>query len=106
MGTTMSTPGIHFDINLIDAYETLRAQILSAGISSPLSCTDHRIVSEGLFQWALSKKLTQQKKPVTLDQALFIATPYTRSGDYLNVSVINLIASMAIQSINKNQGVA
>ena len=101
----MSTPDIHFDSNLVAKYETLRAQILSAGISSPLSCADHRIVSEGLFQWALGKQLIQQKTPMMLSQELSMASPSTRSDDYYDVGVINLIASMAIKSIARNQRV-
>lgn len=102
----MSTPDIHFEGNLIAEYEILRAQILSAGISCPLSRNDHRIISEGLFQWVLGKQPTQQETTVAPNQEATEISSSASGGNCLEVGVINLIASMAIQSITRNQRVA
>lgn len=101
----MSNLGIHFEGDLMAEYEILRAQILSTGISCPLSRNDHRIISEGLFQWARGKQLTQQTTTVKPNQEASEVSS-SSGGNCLNIGVINLIASMAIESITRNQKVA
>lgn len=101
----MKVQCVRIDRNLVAEYEILRAQMLSAGISSPLSQTDYRIISDGLLQWAVRKQMAQQKTPTRLCQESDEATSSASSGDHLDVGVINLIASMTIQSIIRNQRV-
>ena len=102
----MSAQCNRIDSNLIVQYEILRAQILSAGISSPLSRTDRRIISEGLFQWASKKQTLQQKIPMPSYQRSQVAITSASFDDCPDIGVIDLIASMTIQSIVRNQKVA
>ena len=95
-----------FDSRIITEYEKIRAQILSAGVLSPLSRIDRRLISNGLFQWALHKQPTQEKTSVSLSQEPFTAKLCNHGSEYAESGVINLIASMTIQSIMGNRKTA
>jgi hypothetical protein len=100
----MKTAAPSFDSRLITEYERIRAQILSAGVSSPLSRIDRCIISKGLFQWALHKQPVQEKTSVSLSQEPFTAKFCNAKGsEYPEIGVINLIASMTIRSITGNR---
>lgn len=100
----MSAPHLYLEAQLIGDYELLRAQILSAGSSCPLSQTDRRIFSEGLLQWALGKQVTQQRaQAAAVIEEVSVATIDGKGRDHLDVNVVHLIASMAIQSITQSQ---
>jgi hypothetical protein len=103
----MKTAVTSFDSCLITEYERIRAQILSAGISSPLSRIDRCIISKGLFQWALHRQSAQQKSSVTLSREPSMAKSSNEGGgEYPENGVINLIASMAIQALTGNRKIA
>lgn len=89
------------DEDLVSEYERLRTAALTSGTPCNLAPCERRLLSEGLYHWAVGWKSSQQMAAVTKyrnrSEAIFSASPLEKPQS----SVVDLIASMAINSITQ-----
>ena len=89
------------DENLIVEYERLRTVILTSGTAFGLALDERPILSDGLYYWAIGWKSSQEKAAVTVYRnrsgAVLSASPFEKPQS----SVVDLIASMTINSITQ-----
>ena len=89
------------DEDLISEYERLRTVGLTSETSYDLAPGKHRILSEGLYYWAVGWKSSQQKSAVTTYRSRSEAALSASTFEEPKSSVIDLIASMTINRITQ-----
>ena len=83
---------------IINAYETLRAAVLTSQCSPLTHRSMQRLISEGLYAWIITLNGTCSNEPVrtSVDLSSDFTAPFNESG-----AIVELIASMTLQSLTE-----
>ena len=102
--TVNLSPEVGIDVNLVDEYERLRQTALAGGLDG-FSFNEHRIISAGLSSWISHFKASQRLPPATTPHNPWRAAIGANFLEKADGSVVDLIASMAMHSIMKDERV-
>jgi hypothetical protein len=84
--------------DLVRAYETLRAAILSAGDGATVPVNAWRLVQEGLLSWGLCDAATRSDASA-FDRPNVAADSHGAPSGPAEAAVVRLIATMTLQSM-------
>jgi hypothetical protein len=84
---------------LVRAYETLRAAILSAGDGATVPVNAWRLVQEGLLSWGLCDAATRSDASVFSRPRDVAADSHGSPSGPAEAAVVKLIATMTLQSM-------
>jgi hypothetical protein len=85
--------------DLVRAYETLRAAILSSGDGATVPVDAWRLVQEGLLSWGLCDAATRRDAAASTWPRDVAADSHGAPAGHVEAAVVRLIATMTLQSM-------
>ena len=87
---------------IINAYEALRASVLSSQVSPFTQRSQQRLIAEGLYAWIITLNETLANEPaqtpVEVSSDFTATSPFNERG-----AIVELIASMTLQSLTEER---